>query len=143
MTEGEIKGNISYNENLIQGYLTQITKIQGEIEELEALKSKISNFQFDFASRQDSRRSGLSKYISFNLRSNIFSKYITGMSELLNGQEYTNTYNGLTTASERVQNKINEKTSSLTEVENNLSYRRKRKSYWEQQLRNYYATKEN
>lgn len=142
MTEGEIRGNISYNENLIQGYLSQITKLQGEIEELEALKTKISNYQFDFASRQESRRSGLNKYLGFNLRSNIFSKYITGMSELLNGQEYSNTYNGLTTASERVQGKIDEKITALSEVENNLSYRRQRKSYWEQQLRNYYATKE-
>lgn len=143
MTEGEIRQNISYNENLIQGYLGQKTKVKSEIEELEALKVRLSNFQFEFASRQETRRAGLKKYLGFNFRNNIFLSYIDGMEQLLNGQEYKDTYNGLTTATEKVKSKIYEKCSELSEIENNLSYRIQRKSYWEQQLRNYYNTKEN
>ena len=194
MTKAEVQSNIRYNENLVAQYQRKLNslnqqlsslnatarqlesqnqdlirrkqKLESEMGELARLKQKLQGLQNDFSSKQTKRVNGYNKNITQVFSVNFFSSYIDGMKMLLSGSEYRNTYNGLTSALEKVSKKTQEKQREIDSVtnqingvrskidstnreistcrnnigqtNNDLAYRKKRIQYWKDQLK--YAT---
>lgn len=194
MTKAEVQYNIRYNENLVSQYQRDINnlnrqisscrstinqlnsqlsdlasasrRLQTEYDELSRLRQKFQKLQTDFASRQAKRVAGFAKNTLQAFTTNFFSSYLSGMKTLLSGSEYRNTYNGLTTALERIKAKIQAKQreidsndsrqrnvnnqissknreinncrSRIAKTNDSLAYRRRRIQYWKEQLQ--YAT---
>lgn len=194
MTKQEVYNNIRYNENLVASYQStlrrlknniddadtkisrynsQITELNSEIknlrsqiEELNMLKSKYQKLQNDFSSRQAQRVKRFNLNFSENLGVKFILSYVNGMKELLSGNEYKKAYNGLTTAFEKISNKIksiqkeidnldsganskrrkidelrsniNSYKNQMSKTNSNISYSRQRIIYWKDQLK--YAT---
>ena len=93
MTRAEINKNIKYNEDLVSSYQKKIRDLQAKINELIKLKSKYTALQNDFSSKQSKRRSRLNGNFSGNFNIKLINNYVTGMKNLLTGNEYKNAYN--------------------------------------------------
>ena len=126
MTKQEVQNNIRYNENLVNQYQREINSLNSqvrtlnsrisqlnsqigslnsrkqtlsnEIAELQRLKTKLQGLRDNFSARQSKRVSGFNRNTTQVLSVKFIASYISGMRDLLSGQEYRNTYNGLTTA---------------------------------------------
>ena len=194
MTKQEVLDNIRYNENLVNQYQREINsyrnsvnalssaiktlngkidalvvtrkKLEQEISELQALKSKLTTLQESFAQRQSQRVTNFNKHSGLAMGLKLFTSYWNGMKDLLSGQEYRKTYNGLTEAIEKADKKLQAKVRERESVKSNinqlngqidskkreinsyntrisqrssdLSYRKERIRYWQNQLQ--YAT---
>ena len=194
MTKQEVRNNIKYNERLvdefqrkvntlnkkisdlnsqIKSYDTKINelrskqkKLKDQIEELEQLKKKFQKLKEDFAARQAARRNKLKSMSNASWGVRFISSYFNGMSDFLDGAEYRRAYNGINSALEEIQKKINGFDSEediagkqiasaqrsidsknkdkrnyqqqLTKAKSDLAYRKKRILYWKEQLK--YAT---
>lgn len=194
MTKEEVKQNIRYNENLVNQYQRKLNslnqqlnslnatvrqlnsqnndlvgrkkKLDGELAELGQLKRKVQGLQDEFSSRQTKRVTGYNRNIGQIFTTNFFASYISGMKSLLSGSEYRNTFNGLTSAVDKVTKKIKEKDremdsvvkqindvrsridrtnreinscrSQISQTSSDLAYRKRRIQYWKDQLK--YAT---
>jgi len=194
MTKQEVQENIRYNENLVYQYQRDLNNLNSrlnslnsrsnqlngqisslrlrkqtlerEVGELQRLKSKIQGLRDDFSSRQSKRVNNFNHSITQILSVRFITSYISGMRDLLSGQEYRNTYNGISTAYDRVSDKlqtkqrelestigqynsaqnnidstrrdINSCRNQISQKNSDLSYRRRRIQYWEEQLQ--YAT---
>lgn len=134
MTKAEVKSNIRYNENLIAQYRNNISQLQSQINELERLRTKFQNLQNAFGSRQSNRKRKLSSVYSAKLNVKMLSVYASVMNGLLSGSEYRNTYNGLSTAQERINSQIRSLNREINDNNSNLSYRQGRANYWRRQL---------
>lgn len=108
MTPDQIRDNIRYNENLIDQFYSEKTSIEEKIEELEQLRGKFSTLQNSFRSKQDNRQQGLSRFSQVSLNNKIFTSYLSGMTDLLNGAQFKNAFDGLTTAKRKISSKIQE-----------------------------------
>lgn len=138
MTKAEVQSNIRYNENLVAQYRNNISQLQSQIYELERLRTKFQNLQNAFGSRQSNRKRRLSSVFSAKLNVKMLSAYASAMNGLLSGSEYRNTYNGLSTAQERINSQIRSLNREINDNNSNLSYRQGRANYWRRQLS--YAT---
>ena len=194
MTRQEVLNNIAYNENLVNQYQREINNLNNrirtlnadinqynsrisnynskkqtlnrELDELRRLKTKLTGLKDRFTQRQTNRVNNFNKYNTFSKGVNFIASYITGMKDLLSGQEYRNAYNGLTSAEEKVTSKIRAKQEDVNSVQNqinsaqrsidntkaninscrtkinqrnsDLTYRKRRIQYWKEQLQ--YAT---
>ncbi len=191
MTRAEVQENIRYNERLLtqyqnqvndiqhkihslesqasslysqkSGYISDINKLEKQIDELNQLKRKYQTLQDDFYSRQAKRLNRLGTIDSQNLKVKFINSYVDGMKLLLSGSEYKAAYNNLTESKEIIakeinsiqrridnlkntvvsvereidskQNSINSYRSQRSTAESNLSYRKQRITYWRKQLR--------
>ncbi len=135
MTVNEIRNNIRNNENLIEKVHSEKVSIENMISELEQLRTKFDILQTDFGSKQDSRQQGLSMFKQISIGNKIFSAYLSGMTDLLNGTEFNNAYDGLTVAKGKITTKIQELFQELSDCEGRIIYYQNRKNYWEEQLR--------
>ena len=135
MTRTEIKNNILYNENLVVSYQKSIREINSKINELNKLKSKYSSLQSSFSAKQRKRKNKFNSNFSGTFNVRLISSYISGMRNLLSGNEYKNAYNGLTTAIEKINNQIKKLQKQLNDYNDKLAYRKKRILYWKEQLK--------
>ncbi len=194
MTKQEVQNNIRYNQNLVSQYEREISNlygqinsqdskirqldgqigglrarkqsIDGEYSELQRLRSKLQSLRDNFSVRQSKRVSGFNKNVGNIINVKFIKSYISGMRDLLSGQEYRNTYNGITSAIDKVNSQIQAKQREIESVQaqinsaqrnidnarslinsyqrsieqrkGDISYRRQRIRYWEGQLQ--YAT---
>lgn len=136
MTEQEIKNNIRYNEELIESYQSQKRAFEEQISSLECLKSKFITLQTNLEIRQDVRKRGLLGVSEKISQIKIAARYYNGMSELLNGREFVNVYNGLTDVKNMINREINKIYMDLDEVSAKINNRTQRISYWRTKLRN-------
>ena len=136
MIEQEIKNNIRYNEELIESYQSQKRAFEEQINSLECLKSKFITLQTNFEIRQDVRKRGLLGVSEKISQIKIASRYYNGMSELLNGREFVNVYDGLTDVKNMINREINKIYMDLDEVSAKINNRTQRISYWRTKLRN-------
>ncbi|MEE0931023.1 MAG: hypothetical protein UIM53_08485 [Acutalibacteraceae bacterium] len=135
MTISEIQSNINYNEGLIEQFYTEKRTLETQIDELEQLREKFTTLQNNFGSKQESRQQGLAKFTHTNINNKIFSNYFNGMTSLLSGRQFNDAYEGLSTAKQTINTKLQELMQNLTECEGNITYRENRKAYWQEQLR--------
>ena len=194
MTKQEVYNNIRYNENLVAQYHREIAslntkitsrkslinhlngqigelkgrrqKLEEQLGELQRLRTKLQDLRDRFSARQTKRVTGFNKYNSLALGVRFIQSYMDGMRDLLSGQEYRNTYNGITAAIDKVngqiqskqreidsvnsqintaqrnidiaRNDINSYRNSISQRNGDISYRRGRIRYWNDQLK--YAT---
>ncbi len=134
MTSSEIRNNIRYNENLINQYNTEKRNINNKLDELECLRDKFSALQNDFGNRQFKRQQSLSIYSSKRLQNKIFGSYCTGMGSLLKGVEFNNTYEGLSFAKQKINNKMQELLGKLSNCESKIANAISQNEYWKAQL---------
>ena len=135
MTVNEIRNNIIYNENLINQFYAEKRTIETQINELEQLRGKFTTLQNNFGTKQESRQQGLLRFSQVIVSNKIFSNYLKGMTSLLCGRQFNDAYNGLTTAKQKINTKLNELIQNLYDCEERISYRENRKIYWQEQLR--------
>ncbi len=135
MTANEIRDNIRYNENLIDQFYAEKAEIEKKIEELELLRAKFTTLQDNFGSKQERRKQGLSVFAQTTISNKIVPGYLNGMSALLNGAEFNNAFQGLSTAKGKINGKIQELLQELHDCEGRIEYRTDRKLYWQEQLR--------
>lgn len=135
MTVAEIRNNIIYNENLINQLYDEKRLIEQKIDELEKLREKFSVLQNNFESKQNTRIQGLSRFTRIIVNNKIFSSYHSGMSSLLKGHQFNQTYDGLTLAKQKINKELNGLIQDLENCEESISYRKYRKAYWQEQLR--------
>lgn len=194
MTKQEVYNNIRYNENLVYSYQRdfanleremnelnrqirnlnqeidnlnrQSNQFENQINELKQLKRKYENLRSSFENKQILRKQKFSNVFSKANTVGFIASYLSGMSDLLSGQEYRRAYNGLSEAVNKIVKKINmiqrekydiedeirrkryyinERENDITlckrrlnETDNNLRYRKNRITYWKNQLK--YAT---
>lgn len=190
MTKQEVQNNIRYNENLVNQYQREINNLDNQIrtlnsrisqyngqinnlrnnkqnlenqlDELQRLHNKVTGLLDAFSSRQAKRVANFNKNNSVTGGLRFIKTYIEGMKDLLSGQEYRNTYNGLTTAIDKVkkqiqakqreiesvgsqinnaqrnadgaQREINNCRNRINQLHNDLSYRKRRIQYWQSQM---------
>lgn len=134
MTSSEIRNNIRYNENLINQYNAEKCNINNKLDELECLRNKFSTLQNDFGNRQYRRQQSLSVYSSKKLQNKIFGSYCIGMSSLLKGVEFNNTYEGLSFAKQKINKKMQELLNNLSNCESKIANAVSQKEYWKAQL---------
>ncbi len=135
MTANEIRNNIRYNENLIDQFYAEKAEIEKKIEELECLRTKFTTLQDNFGSKQEHRKQGLARFSQTTISNKIVAGYAAGMNELLNGTQFNNAFNGLSTARSTITAKIQELIQELHACEGRIEYRNGRKLYWQEQLR--------
>lgn len=135
MTVNEIQNNIIYNENLIYQFNYEKREIEAQINELEQLREKFSTLQTNFGAKQEDRKRGLQHFSVSAISNKIFSSYFNGMTSLLNGYQFNDAYEGLSTAKQRINIKLNELIQNLSDCEDKITYRENRKIYWQEQLR--------
>ena len=149
MTKQEVQNKIKYYENLAKQYRREIQnlenqissqnsrinqlnnqigtlrskrqKLEGEESELQRLRIKFQGLRDDFSARQSKRVSGFNKNIAQPLNVKFIESYIIGMRNLLTGQEYRKTYNGITSAIDKVAGKIRSKQSEIASVKGEIS----------------------
>ena len=135
MTVNEIRNNIIYNENLIEQYYAEKRSIEAQIDELEQLRGKFTTLQNNFGAKQESRQQGILRFTHTIVSNKIFSNYLNGMTSLLSGHQFNDAYDGLTTAKQKINTKINELLQNLYDCEGRITYRENRRVYWQEQLR--------
>lgn len=135
MTVSEIRTNIIYNENLIEQYYAEKKTTEAQIIELEQLRGKFTTLQNNFGAKQESRQHVLSRFSRTIVSNNIFTNYLNGMTSLLEGRQFNDAYDGLTTAKQKINAKLNELLQDLDDCEARITYRENRKVYWQEQLR--------
>lgn len=135
MTVNEIRNNIIYNENLINQFYAEKRTIETQINELEQLRGKFTTLQNNFGTKQESRQQGLLRFSQVIVSNKIFSNYLEGMTSLLCGRQFNDAYNGLTTAKQKINTKLNELLQNLYDCEGRITYRENRRVYWQEQLR--------
>ena len=131
----EVNSNIRYNENLVNSYNRTINNICSQLDELYDLRNRVSNLQNSFGERQSERKSRLARVSAAHYDVNMINAYFSGMSSLLNGVEYHNAYNGLSTEIEAINAEIRRQEESRSYYENQRSYRQNRVQYWQRQMR--------
>lgn len=134
MTSSEIRGNIRYNENLINQFTNEKRTLEEQINELESLRNKFAVLQNDFENRQDARKNSILRFSGLSIQNTIFKSYISGMKELITGNAFSVTDAGLNEARGIINSQIQNVLNRIEECENNISYRMSRKSYWQWQL---------
>ncbi len=138
MTKTEVWNNIYYNENLAANYNDNIKALECQIRELEQLRSKLQGLQSSFAQKQSARKSKLSSLMSANLSIKMISTYVSSMSNLVTGAEYSNAFRGLSLAQDRINEQMRSIRRAIEANGNNLNDRRRIVRYWYGQLQ--YAT---
>ena len=142
---------------------SRINKLEGQIGDLNQLRNKYQTLQTDFSKRHADRVRLFNANFSRRFNVDFINAYIAGMKDLLSGSEYRKAYDGLTTARNIIQKKrdglqketdslhweiknvqriiainddsINAKYRQINSVSADLSYRRQRRSYWQNQLK--------
>ena len=134
MTVEEIKGNIRYNEQLIDQLLREKNKLEAQIDELDALKAKLANLQVSFESKQKYRQQKLSVLPGSGIQNRALTRYYDGMNSLLSGSEFHSAYEGLSESKRAVSKEISNLYQQIDEHEESLLYRKDRLHYWKHQL---------
>ena len=135
-TRAEIKNNIRYNEDLINTYQKSVSKLKKQISELKSLKSKMQSYQKDFSNRESKRKSKVINGFGNKKSFRFVSAYINGMKKLITGSEYKKAYNSISSGIKKVDKEISHLRSDVSEYEDKINYRKKRVSYWYDQLKN-------
>lgn len=131
----QIQSNVRYNESLVHSYNGTINSINSQLDELYNLRSRVSELQNSFGTRQATRRSRLASATAVKYNINMIHAYFSGMGSLLNGVEYHNAYNGLSSAIDAINAEIRKQESSRSHYEGQKSYRQNRIQYWQRQMR--------
>ena len=149
MTKQEVLNNIIYNQNLVSQYEREISNLYGQINsqnskikqldgqiagfrarkqsltdeqsELQRLRSKLQSLRDNFSARQSKRVSGFNKNVANIINVKFIKSYISGMRDLLSGQEYRNTYNGITSAIDKVNRQIQVKQREIESVQGQIN----------------------
>lgn len=127
MSKSEIYHNIRYYENEIASYQYQIRKLKNKLSKLQSLHQKYNALQTNFGSRQSLRKSKLSSLSTNNMNVKLVRHYYGGMSDLLGGSYFNQTYSGLDEAKSRicssmniVQNKIDSLQDAISSCERRI-----------------------
>ncbi len=110
MTEADYNAQIAENQNAIWAYQQEISQLEEQIQELNAMKNQTADLQavlHSTASRAEARIGGMTSLwgtIASVLNGNFFSNILT----VVKGGEYAAADNGLSTSEEVIQNKISE-----------------------------------
>ncbi len=127
MSKSEIYCNIRYYESEIASYQYQIRKLENKLFKLQSLHQKYSTLQTDFESRQSLRKRKLSSLSTNNMNVKMVRHYYGGMSDLLGGSYFNQTYSGLDEAKSRicssistVQNKIDSLQDAISSCERTI-----------------------
>ena len=135
MTSSEIRGNIRYNENLINQFYNEKRGLESQLNDLESLRNKFTVLQNNFENRQNARRRSIARFTGLSIQNKIFKNYFSGMQELITGSSFNRAYAGLDEAKNRIRNQMQYIMQRIDECENSITYRIRRKAYWESQLR--------
>lgn len=134
MTANQIRSNIAYNEDIIDELYEEKMNIERELDELDALKSKISNLQAKFEDRQQHRQNMLLGFTRSVIQNKILKTYYEGMKSLLEGTDFHNACAGLWESKQRIHSKMMALEGELSRCNESIAYRRGRCEYWRAQL---------
>lgn len=135
LTSVQIREKIRYYEELISQYTDEKSKKEDDLFELEHLKIKVANLQTRFGERQSQRKSSLAVLAAMPQRNRIYPTYCNGMSELLSGLEFNKSYDGLTTAGQKVKKELESVSDMIDDYERKISSANSQREYWKSQLR--------
>lgn len=134
MTTYQIRSNIRYNEDILDQLQIEKREIERKLEELDALKGKVSNLQLRFGDKQEQRKTMLLGAARSTVQNKILGIYHDGMSGLLNGTEFNGAYEGLSESKQRINAQIAVLDGELSRCNENIAYRNGRCEYWRDQL---------
>lgn len=106
MSRQKIINKIHEQENDIEFYYAEINKCEKKIEELEMLRGKYTSFQSNFFESIQRRKARLENMKLHSESAKIANRYYSGMSQLLQGIDLGNAYDGLDRAKTAIWNKI-------------------------------------
>ena len=135
MTSGEIRAKIRYYEGLIDEYNREKLQLEKDLDELDRLKAKVAGLQTSFGDRQALRQQNLAALAAMPQRNRIYPVYCAGMQELLTGQMFNRSYEGLSEARQKVSGKMREVLGKIDNCESKTASARSNKAYWEARLR--------
>lgn len=135
MTSGEIRAKIRYYEGLIDEYNREKLQLEKDLDELDRLKAKVAGLQTSFGDRQALRQKNLAALAAMPQRNRIYPVYCAGMQELLTGQMFSRSYEGLSEAGQKVSGKMREVLGKIDNCESKTASARSNKAYWEARLR--------
>lgn len=121
MSSSDIRGQISYYENVLDQYYDEKASLESQIQDLEILKGRLKEIQERSEAMQQSRKNRLSILGENGVSNNLFSKYFSGMSSLLSGSEYVSANNGMSSSIEITQAEIYRLSGQLDNVIWNIS----------------------
>lgn len=134
LTSAQIREKIQYYEKLISQYTDEKIKKENELFELECLKTKVTDLQRSFGERQSQRKKNLAVLAAMPQRNRIYPIYCSGMSELLTGREFNKSYDGLTSAGQKVKKEIENVSDMIEDYSRKISSANAQKEYWKSQL---------
>lgn len=135
LTSAQIREKIQYYEEVISQYTDEKSKKEEDLFELECLKTKVKNLQTRFGERQGQRKRNLAVLAAIPQRNRIYPAYCSGMSELLSGWEFNKSYDGLTSAGQKVKKESENVADMIDEYERKISSANSQREYWKSQLR--------
>ena len=123
MTSGEIRAKIRYYEGLIDEYNREKLQLEKDLDELDRLKAKVAGLQTSFGDRQALRQQNLAALAAMPQRNRIYPVYCAGMQELLTGQMFSRSYEGLSEAGQKVSGKMREVLGKIDNCESKRNAR--------------------
>lgn len=120
--ESDIRGQISYYNNQISDCEYGIVRLQTEIEQLEDLSLKVVELKKSLASSQVTRLSANEKINGLDFNKKLTYEYCNGTRNLLTGDRYTNAESGLTTAKQKIEERMETLRQQMSEKQSNIYY---------------------
>lgn len=135
MSRQRIINEICQHENDIDFYYTQINEYERKIEELEILRGKYTSFQSGFWESIQKRKARLENVKLYSESAKTGNRYYAGMSQLLQGAELENLYDGLEMARNVIWSKIQEQENYIEATGEKIAFANHRISSLEEELR--------
>lgn len=131
----DIQAEINYYDGKISEYEGIIAKYDDQMEELDLLKAKYDGLRVKFEDLQDARMFNLANVQASPIQNQILDKYYDEMYGILTGTDFNKACNGLATAKEVIQGKIDEIAGWQEDYEGYLTSAQNSRSYWIEQKR--------
>lgn len=134
MTPEEINSAIAQVKSDIAAKEASISAAQSNIEQLELLKEYCSSYQTDFEECKDFRRTKLDEFIAIQEQPNPISTYEVALDDLLDGTDYENAYDSMSSAISAISQEISNQQQLVNDYNYNLAGLKSSLQYWEGKL---------
>lgn len=135
MTKSQIYAQIRVCNNNISSYKRKIKACEDDIDDLEALKSKVTRTKADFQNQNKRRNNALSVLDNHNRNLKSVDGYYKKMHSVLNGSEYRKAINSLENSLDSIEKHKNQLSKNISQYRRNINYQENRRTYWYNQLK--------
>ena len=135
MTKSQIYTQIRVCNNNIASYKRKIKTCEDNIDDLEALKSKVVRTKDNFQNQKQHRCNDLYNLNNHSCNLDSVQEYYKKMYNILNGNEYKRAINALDNSLTSIEKQKSQMVKNINQYNKNISYQQNRRTYWYNQLK--------